>query len=603
MAKHGLRKETLEGNNLFDFAHVENFQLLLDFFKKALKGERASREFKAKDEHYLIQVMPLKNEYNKIFAGLAIITNITQSKRIQEDLTRAKNLAIEASEAKTSFLANMSHEIRTPLTAIIGFSEQLEKTNLDDNQRQFNNYIRNSSHHLFGLVNDILILSKLGIGKLNISKKPFNIRNTIEDVYHSQLFTADQKNINFTIGINDKVANRLLGDSIRIKQVLINLTNNAIKFTKKGKVEMNCKVLEESDESQTLQFQVIDTGIGIPAQKQDEIFSEFTQVDSSINRKYGGSGLGLTICKKLSDLMDGTIDFESHPGKGTTFNFTLNLEKVQHEDITDDGMDNIDISKKIPAELEVLLVDDDEMNRALGEIILTKFNIKITTALNGRQALEITSKRKFDLVLLDIQMPEISGLDVTREIRSNREGLNKNTPIIAVTANSLQSEVVKYFKAGMNDYLLKPFHEKELLEKIMSALNMNKEINIAKKEFNNGSAGQGEKPPLFSLKNLEQDTFGNEEIKKKMLSLFIQNAKEHNKNLRSSLEEKNYKKLGEICHKMLPSYKHMEAMSIVDRLTHVEESALRDGSYDGIEETVEEIIARNKILIDELEGI
>jgi signal transduction histidine kinase len=385
--------------------------------------------------------------------------------KILESEKKALQLAYDTgriSDAKHNFLANMSHEIRTPMNGIMGMSRQLIKTDLNEEQKIYLNNITNASENLLVIINDILDLAKLESGQLSIEKIPFDPKQLIENVTKVMMYKAEEKSILLTHSFQDlNLSPVLLGDPFRINQVLLNLVSNAIKFTKKGSVEVSCKVLNDAETSQELEIKVVDTGIGMEKFFLKYLFEKFSQEYESTSRKFGGTGLGMSISKNLIDRMGGEILAESEKGKGTTIYIKLKLEKGTELELLKKNSDEIN-TKKLKGK-KILVVDDNVMNRMVATLILNEFEVEIAEAGNGVEAVEHLQNNNCDLVLLDLQMPILNGFEAAAIIR---ERLSLKVPIIALTANVIQGESQKCISVGMNDYLSKPFDEDQFLEVI-----------------------------------------------------------------------------------------------------------------------------------------
>lgn len=364
-------------------------------------------------------------------------------------------------EQKVQFLANMSHEVRTPMNAIIGFTDLLNDAELNDEQRSFLGAIKTSSENLLVIINDILDFSKISSGKLRLEFVTVDINSLISDAIYSFLFQAKSKNISLNYEIDSKISSLLLGDPVRLQQILNNLLSNAVKFTESGRVDLYCRVLKDSNESQSLEFKVSDTGIGIEEDKLDFIFENFSQENESVTRRFGGTGLGLAISKQLVELFHGELLVESEKGKGTIFTVIIELNKSSA--IISKTID-IQVNEQHSFEgSSILIVEDNEFNQLLVKSILADKNVKISCVSNGLEALEILNNQKFDIILMDIQMPVMDGIETTQKIRKE---LKLDVPIIALTANALKDDQKKYLNAGMDSYISKPFDQQELLRVI-----------------------------------------------------------------------------------------------------------------------------------------
>jgi signal transduction histidine kinase/DNA-binding NarL/FixJ family response regulator/predicted hydrocarbon binding protein len=386
-----------------------------------------------------------------------------ERKKVEEEMHRSKTLAEESAKSKSDFIANMSHELRTPLGAILGFTGLLRKTDLDVIQKDYVDAISSSGNSLLSIINDILDLSKLDAGRFIIETVPFNIPELMHSVQVMFAARAKKKGLQFSCSVDTALNFSVSGDPMRLTQILVNLIGNALKFTEKGGVYVNCLVEEEDEQYARVLFSVRDTGIGIPEEKTETVFERFTQADSNITRKYGGTGLGLAITKQLVELHGGTIQLKSNSSSGVEFQFSLPYARA----IADQKP--TPINKELIEHLQydtvkkVLIVEDNLMNQKLATIILQSNGFEITLADNGSKAVDILKEKTFDVILMDIQMPVMDGYRATQIIRDE---LHICTPIIAMTAHALAGEKEKCIQLGMNDYLSKPFKENDLLLKI-----------------------------------------------------------------------------------------------------------------------------------------
>lgn len=373
--------------------------------------------------------------------------------------------------SKSRFLANMSHEIRTPLNSIVGFSEQLTQHNLLPEQKKQVGAIRNSSIMLLDVVNDILDFSKYETGKATLEKIPFSPHTAIYDVFDSMKIQADKKKIGFLLEMPINKELFILGDPLRLKQVVMNLLSNAIKFTTAGKVLLKAQIIKAAVNQVILKVSVADTGMGINKLDQKIIFDEFAQVYyASTKKKQQGTGLGLAICKKIVEFQNGSINVASEEGRGSVFSFELPYEiteKVKADEMSQSvRIEDADFLKG----KHVLLADDNRLNILLAGTILKKYKVSFDTAGDGLEAYGLFNENNYDLILTDIQMPEIGGIELTKKIRNGTNVKKRNVPILGVTANVMQEDRTKYLESGMNDLVLKPFSERELIDKIIQFL-------------------------------------------------------------------------------------------------------------------------------------
>ncbi|MEN9897620.1 MAG: hypothetical protein RLZZ66_1269 [Pseudomonadota bacterium] len=439
--------------------------------KSELEEEVLNLE-KDKTEYFITNRFPLKDE-NHIFGVGVISTNITPIKtaeiELQQALLKAKEEAEALATAKTEFLANMSHEIRTPMNSIIGFSELALLENFGEEASYYFEQIHTSSKHLVGILNEILDFSKLEAGKVQLEKIAFNpsdLFNSIEKLFR---LSIEQKNLKFHLLIDNSVPSNLLGDKFRIQQILTNLVGNALKFTSSGSIILKLTLLELNETNTTLRFSVIDTGIGINLQYQKKIFQPFTQVDSSTTRKYGGTGLGLVICKRLLEDMNSTCQLESSLEQGSTFYFDLNFEiaryrQADHAQAEHDGSKTNWNSSKHALDIVVLVAEDDQNNQEVIKRMLKFAGIKFDLVDNGLKALQALEKSTYDAILMDIHMPSMNGIEATKAIRKQEK--YQQLPIIALSADIYIKEKEIYLESGMNDFVEKPINSEELFESL-----------------------------------------------------------------------------------------------------------------------------------------
>ena len=395
-----------------------------------------------------------------------VIIDITAKKKVEIELIAAREEAMQLNRAKDMFISVMSHEIRTPLNAVIGISNLLMDENKDPSQNENLKILQFSSENLMNLINDILDFTKAETGNLELEKANVDLRELVNGVVNSMLFKAQAKHIYLVGKIDEDLPQFIIGDKTRLIQILLNLTGNALKFTDEGGITIGLKVLEQAKTEITIRFEVADTGIGIREDKMGTIFESFKQAESDITRLYGGTGLGLAITKRLVELHKSHIHVESVYGSGSKFWFNATFTKsTQKTGMQNNSAQNIDT--KIGLKLNVLVVDDNQVNRFLTDRVLTKWGVTTDFAENGLIAIEkLENNHSYDLVLMDMHMPEMGGIEATQVLRSKEEPYFKNLPIIALTASMLTNQLDDINKAGMNDYILKPFDPKVLYDKI-----------------------------------------------------------------------------------------------------------------------------------------
>ena len=516
-----------------------------------------------------------------------------QTRQQIELAKKEKEVAERTAYLKQQFMANMSHEIRTPMNAIVGMTRLLLSKDPRPDQMRYLDAIRLSADNLLVIINDILDLSKIEAGKIIIEHTDFSLNELVQSVRDMLLLKADEKQLQMRVSLDPSISNRLIGDPTRINQVLINLAGNAVKFTDKGSVDIKTTLHKKDGDTTWVRFDIIDTGIGIAPDYVDRIFESFTQAGTDIARKFGGTGLGLTISKELVALMHGEISVKSELGKGTVFTVILPLEEstVQQRTITNTTI--TDAMKERLGKIHLLLVEDNEFNRMVAEDTLSELipGITIDIAVNGQEAVDKVQEQHYDLLLMDIQMPVMDGLTATQIIRSRLPVPARNVKIIAMTANVLQEDVQQYLAAGMNAYVSKPFHTEELLLKMSNMLE-GQDIKPAGPKATLG-VSEPELPPLpekvTDMQFLKQFTQGNAEKMNKYIGMFLENGPKLLANVEKGLETKDYPSLKIAAHSLKPQLSYMGVKEEVSHIFLIEQTAGEQAHFDRLPKLVENL--------------
>ena len=416
-----------------------------------------------------LAIREIEGASGKLFIGYA--RDISERKSFEAQLMGAKNAAEMATRAKTSFLAMMSHEIRTPLNGVLGIHGLLKETKLDYDQKQLLETASESGQSLLSIINDLLDFSKLEVGKFEIENKPFNIRDLVTSVINLIQPHADNKQLKLTFDVDEMIPKLLMGDAARIRQILLNLSWNAIKFTHKGKVE----ILIETRTNDIISFTIKDTGIGIPPEKHQDLFAEFSTIDANYSNKFGGTGLGLAICKALVENMEGEIGLSSNPGKGSKFWFNLALDACEENESLEKLETDADDFTSDLSEIRVLIAEDNKTNQIVTSRYLKHFGCRFEIANNGLEAVEKVMMNDFDIILMDISMPELNGYEATAKIRNISNEKKSTLPIVAFTAYASKEDQETILDAGMDGFIPKPFSRKQLVKVILDNLHIEKD--------------------------------------------------------------------------------------------------------------------------------
>ena len=522
-----------------------------------------------------------------------IVRGLRRSNNYRRRLVTSSRQMQVLARVKEEFLANMSHEIRTPLSSIIGFSDQLIHTPLNQVQKEYLGAVRRSSRHLLQTVNDILDLSRMGAGKLHIEEIPFRLTDILDDVLITFQMSAAEKGLEFETACNTGSNIVLQGDPLRLKQILYNLLSNAIKFTDKGSITVLCNI-ECSDTFCEAIIEVHDTGIGIDPEAQANIFDDFRQAESSSARRFGGSGLGLAISRRLARMQDGDITVTSRPGEGSVF--TVRIPYPLSSEIPAE-VDQIDLTPEVNLKgRRILVVDDDVFNILLARIIAENSGMLVDAASDGIQAKDLVSTRPYDIVMTDVQMPGLSGYELVSFIREHPDPAVSGMPVIAFTASKVNRYESRYLDAGFNEVLQKPFSEADFLQRIAAHL------AIALPPSAQPAFEAPKEERLFDLKQADTFTGGNPEQMASIIRSFIHTSQVAVKELWDFAEQGNYEAIIFLAHKLLTSYGHMGVNRALPLLQQLEQLNMEEAEAEKVKILVRQITAINNRLHPTLEA-
>lgn len=516
---------------------------------------------------WLVSGAPNYNDRGEIIGSIGIHLDITDQKQLENDLAQALNKAQDASVAKEAFLANMSHEIRTPLNAIIGTIRELNREELNEQQTLILRHSHLAANHLLSIVNSILDMSKIEAGEFELDMDHFSLQALFSNLESILKGKAESKDLQLKVDIDPKIDPAHIGDGPRLRQIFINLLDNALKFTVEGGVTVKLKLIHETEENQTIQFVVSDTGIGMDDQFLSEIFSKFTQEERSTSRKYGGTGLGMPITHEVVQLMGGDINITSEKGQGTQFYVKITFDKGDIKKLTPE---NREVPLNALQGTRVLLVEDNEVNRFIALQSLQYMGCIVDEANNGNIAIDKLQNKAFDIVLMDIQMPEKDGIETTKHIRNQ---MGSDIPIVAVTANAFKEDIELYLKIGMNDYVTKPFEEYRLFESISASLGIPVHINPGTSTSNPSDS----KLLPYDLKSLKSMSKGDDKFVQKMIDIFKSTTPVVVNDMRQSLKNKDYIRISQLAHKIKPSIDNMGISALEGKAAELEALCKQQG--------------------------
>lgn len=615
----GLTREELTGTDFFNY--FTEPQKAREVYQEVFaKGSVADspltlRHKDGKLTDVLFNGSIYKDQKGKVLGVVIVARDVTHQKMIENQLNEAKNAAEEATrtaeqatktaeeatraaedaaktaedatktaeeavKAKQQFLSNMSHEIRTPMSAIIGFTKVVLKTELTEKQEEYLNAIKMSGDALIVLINDILDLAKIDSGKMTFEQIPFNLSKSIAAMLHVFETKIQEKNLKLVKEYDPQIPDILVGDPVRLHQIVLNLMSNAVKFTASGKITVSVMLVHQDAENATINFAVSDTGIGIKDNKKETIFDNFQQATSGTSRLYGGTGLGLAIVKQLVESQGGTISVQSKLGEGSTFSFLLTFKKTAGSAEFQEEVEELDSEIK---GLKILVVEDIPLNQLLMKTVLDDFGFDCVIADNGLIAIEKLKSNTFDVILMDLLMPVMNGFEATTYIR---DVLHSKVPIIALTADVTTVDLAKCRSVGMNDYIAKPLDEKLLYRKIISQVN--ETFHTQAEKVTNCAATQ--KSKCINLNYLNIRTKSNPALMMQMISLYLQQTPPLVSAMKKGLKDKDWNSLYTAAHKIIPSFAIMGISTDFENMAKkVQEFANTQKQEDDIPKLVSQI--------------
>jgi len=577
----GLTREELTGTNFFDYFTETN--KAREVYKEVFANGSVAdspltlRHKDGKLTDVLFNGSEYKDDRGNVLGIVIVARDVTDQKRIASELLDAKlkaekatifaedaqlkaesatgiakdatRIAEDAVKAKQQFLSNMSHEIRTPMNAIIGFTKVLLNTTLNEKQTEYLQAIKISGDALIVLINDILDLAKVDAGKMKFEQTPFKLASSISAMLHLFETKIQEKNLKLFKEYDNKIPDVLVGDPVRLHQIILNLVSNAVKFTSEGAITVGVKLISEDNEKVTIEFKVSDTGIGIPPNKIDHIFENFHQATSGTSRLYGGTGLGLAIVKQLVEPQGGSISVKSKVGVGSAFSFNLQFLKTNDNATSDIEIIERDIKVK---NISVLVVEDIALNQLLMKTLLDDFGFERDIAPNGKIAIEMMASKTYDIILMDLQMPEMNGFQATEYIRQT---LHSDIPIVALTADVTTADLAKCKSVGMNDYLSKPVNERLLYSKIVSLVSK-PDVQSNNVETENEDLFE-KKYKYIDLDYLFHRTKSNKNLLIEMIGLYLEQTPVLLAAMNDGLKNEDWGSLQAAVHKMIPSFSIM----------------------------------------------
>jgi len=598
----GVSREDLMGTDFCDYftEPQKAREVYLEVFEKGFVADFPLTIMDGELKNVLFNGSVYKDEQGNVLGVVVVARDVTDQKRIEKELIEAKvfaeystkiaeqakikaesatRIAENAVNAKQQFLSNMSHEIRTPMNAIIGFTKVVLKTDLTSKQKEYLQAIKISGDALIVLINDILDLAKVDAGKMVFEETPFKVALSVSAMLNLFETKIQEKNLVLVKNYDPNIPKVLIGDPVRLHQIILNLLSNAVKFTSQGKITVSVHLLSEDDKKVAIKFSVSDTGIGIASTKMGKIFENFQQASSNTSRLYGGTGLGLAIVRQLVEAQGGSISVISEIDRGSTFSFVLSFLKTDAEAEIETDIEVMDTEIK---NIKVLVAEDMPLNQLLMKTLLDDFGFERDIASNGKIAIELLKNKSYDIVLMDLQMPEINGFEATEYIRNT---MKSKIPIIALTADVTTVDLAKCKAVGMNDYISKPVDEKLLYAKILGLVK--KPLLIKGDETDTDITGESKKTKITNLEYLTRRTKSNPILMEEMISAYLEQTPPLIRTMKKSFHDEDWSLLHSAVHKMIPSFSIMGISPDFENMAKkIQEFAGTQKPEDGIAEIV-----------------
>lgn len=593
----GYRPKGLVGKNFFDYILPTSLDEIRKRFRQSQRRaytEKVEIQFHCKDRSYrFLEFNAINLKHKEGLEGFILdCRDITQRKRDAEELVRLQ-------KAKDQFLANISHEIRTPINGIAGMAGLLSQDSSPEERATYLNAIKHSAENLKVIINDILDLAAIDSGKLRFERIPFNLQELLPPLVGMFAYQAKEKKLQLTYRVEPSLNRNLLGDPVRLNQILINLISNAIKFTHAGGIEITCTEEQRKKDGCIVKIEVVDTGVGVPTDKLDRIFESFSQADASVTRKYGGSGLGLTIVKQLVDLQHGTIEVLSKEQKGSNFIVRIPYAFAHREGKTNNTAPSHSVNKfdRQVQGTRILLVEDNDINRLYAKSILQQWNCAVDTAENGFVAIEKVKNNDYDVVLMDVQMPVVDGYEATRTVRLMDSPM-KDVPIVALTANATRTDIAKCLASGMNDYLPKPFTPDDLYGKLFIELNIRAPEPSAEVP---AKTVEVEKESSYDLSYLRSVSANDQKFIQEMVQTFVQTIPPILTEMERSLTSKDWHRLSRLAHQIKPTFTLLGMDSLRKTIFFIEEHARLKSNLSKLTSVTTDFIRDCSAAIEELQ--